>query len=130
MMAILKARLFEKMNSLSFITLLIFTLFMTVVGTPQAQGAVKTLTIEPGLYYQANNPTWLPIGTALIFGMMLPLIGFTYVRDAVGLDVQTNVISIIKTSKFASLNYTLGKFLANVTLLVGMWVVAIIGTLG
>lgn len=46
-------------------------LLLPIFFTPQSQSSFRVMLIEPKVFKQADNPSWLPIASAIIFGFFL-----------------------------------------------------------
>ena len=103
-------------------------LFLSVISTPRAKGVIQVLSIDPTVYRQADNPSWLPSAAALILGLILPIIGFLFIRNSLSLDRETGVADLFMTTSFHRFRYVFGKFTANCLLLVSLWLTVVIGT--
>ncbi|WP_261806948.1 hypothetical protein [Lapidilactobacillus luobeiensis] len=130
MIRILRSDFLERSKRPSFLGGVILTLFLAVIGTPQAHSAIAILLLDPNIYRQADNPTWLPISAALMTGFFLPIFGFVLVKNSLETDRQTGVFDIMRSVTFPRLSYCFGKFLSNFLLLLVIWTVVMLGTLG
>ena len=130
MIRIMRSDFLERSKRSSFLGGVILTLFLAVIATPQAHSAIAILLLDPNIYRQADNPTWLPISAALMTGFFLPIFGFVLVKNSLETDRQTGVFDIMRSVTFPRLSYCFGKFLSNFLLLLVIWAVVMLGTLG
>lgn len=128
MIRIMKADLFQRIRIPSFFVTVAMLLFLSVISTPRAKGVIQVLSIDPTVYRQADNPSWLPSSAALILGLILPIIGFLFIRNSLSLDRETGVADLFMTTRFHRFRYVFGKFTANCLLLVSLWLTVVIGT--
>ena len=128
MIRIMKADLFQRIRIPSFFVTVAMLLFLSVISTPRAKGVIQVLSIDPTVYRQADNPSWLPSSAALILGLILPIIGFLFIRNSLSLDRETGVADLFMTRSFHRFRYVFGKFTANCLLLVSLWLTVVIGT--
>lgn len=130
MIRVFKASLFERTRSKSFWMLVIAVLFISVICTPQHHASIQVLAIDPGTFKQDDNPSWIPMGAALILGLFQPIFGYAFIKNAIGMDQIYGVYQLINTMDFHSFRYAWGKFAANFTILLAFWITTVIGTFG
>ncbi|WP_203628036.1 ABC transporter permease [Lacticaseibacillus mingshuiensis] len=105
----------------------ILVLLLAVVCTPQASGAIKVLQIEPETFEQANDPSWITVGVALVMGLMLPILAVVAVKDAVQRDRDRGILTSLIASGFSRLKYILSKMIGNLAVLLTLWGLFVVG---
>lgn len=110
--------------------LVIAVLFISVICMPQHHVSIQVLAIDPGTFKQDDNPSWIPMGAALILGLFQPIFGYAFIKNAIGMDQIYGVHQLINTMDFHSFRYAWGKFAANFTILLAFWITTVIGTFG
>lgn len=75
------------------------------------------MLIEKNIFDQADNPSWLPLASAIIFGTFLVFFGFSFIQNAKRVDRESGIFSWLFTTRFSRLKYVFSKFGANVLLL-------------
>lgn len=126
---ICRADLRERTRRFSFLAMLAVALFTAVICVPKSEGATRILVLGSGVFKQGSNPTWIPMAAAMVLGFFLPLFGFVYVKNAIGLDRDTRVIDTLLTNRFPRLAYAFGKFLSSACLLLSLLGVVMLGSL-
>lgn len=104
-------------------------LLLPIFFTPQSQSSFRVMLIEPKVFKQADNPSWLPIASAIIFGFFLVLFGFSYIQNARRVDQENGLEEWLFTTQFSRLRYVFSKFVVNILLLLCLLGSTIVGTL-
>lgn len=126
---IIKATFLERSRRLSYWALIILTLIAAVIGYPRIKGPIKVFVLEPNLFIQANNPSWVPVSVVLVLGLFLPIISYLFLKNTIEIDDQNHTNVLMASVSFSKINYIGGKFLANCLLLFILWIVIILGTI-
>lgn len=108
---------------------LIAFLVLPVFFTPQADAPFKVMLIEKDIFDQADNPSWLPLASAIIFGTFLVFFGFSFIQNANRVDQESGIWDWLFTSRFSRLKYVFSKFGANILLLLSLLGATILGTI-
>ncbi|MBE0671559.1 MAG: ABC-2 transporter permease [Anaerolineales bacterium] len=98
--------------------------FLVIIGLAMLAGYAyipatdsATLSIALGPWRGVNNSAW--VGT--VFGMLtvliMPILGYFLVKNAIELDRRTNVGRVIATTPISKPVYVLGKWLSNLATL-------------
>jgi hypothetical protein len=118
----------ERARRSSFWLLMGAVVVLAVLATPRFDTAMKVMVLAPKIYRQADNPTWLPVCAASIFGTFLPLFGFGVVANALQTDREQGVWPWVETTHFARLRYGFAHFGANCLILLTMLLLTILAT--
>lgn len=111
-----KADFLDRVRRFSFLAMCALTVLATFWFVPKPSG-FTAMVIEPGSVLQASDASWVPMSAALCGGMVLCLAGFAYIKNAVRLDRETGVLSLLGVSPLGRFSYLLGKLLSNFLLL-------------
>ncbi len=130
MVRIFKASLLEKTRTSTFVMLLVAILFIVVVCTPQYNSTIQVLAIDPSIFKQATNSSWLSMSAALIFGIFQLTFGYVFIKNSISMDSFYGVSQLLSTIPFHRLRYVYGKYLANFTILLFFWLTTMFATLG
>jgi hypothetical protein len=115
-LAIARADFLERVRRASFLVLLAGTVAAAYAFVPARSAGYVTMSFghAGGLY----NSAWIGSLVAVLDMVVLSLVGFYIVRDAVERDERTGVGQILATTPMTRVQYTLGKFCSH-TLLLG-----------
>lgn len=130
MFRIMRADFYERTRRWSYWALVLIALFMGVICSPRSTSSFKVFTLGPDTYKQASNPTWIPISVCLIVGLFLPIVEYIYLKNAIGIDQEYDVSTLMETMQFSKFKYILGKFLSGCLLIFGLLCIVMIGTFG
>ncbi|MCT3033275.1 hypothetical protein [Pediococcus pentosaceus] len=119
----------QRQRRSGFYFALIAFMLLPIFFTPQADAPFKVMLIEHETFNQADNPTWLPITSAIIFGFFLIIFGFSFILNAYRSDQENGVWDWLFTTQFLRVRYAFSKFIANILLLLCLLGATIIGTL-
>jgi ABC-type transport system involved in multi-copper enzyme maturation permease subunit len=110
-----RADFLERTRRYSFLITLGLILFLAYSYVPSRDTGYITLAVDGarGVY----NSAWVGSLVAILTGIVLPLVGFYLVKNAVVRDTQTGVGQIMATTPLTRPVYTLGKWLSNVAVL-------------
>jgi len=110
-----RADFLERTRRYSFLITLGLILFLAYSYVPSRDAGYITLAVDGarGVY----NSAWVGSLVAILTGLILPLLGFYLVKNAVARDSQTGVGQIMATTPLTRPVYTLGKWLSNVAVL-------------
>jgi len=125
-----KADFLERYRRFSFIAMVALSIFAAFwfVPTPQNSGGFIILEIQPDLFIQGGNASWIPIASALGLAFLLPMVGFFYLRNAIAFDEKTGIEQLVSTSGAGTLCYLFGKFISGILLLYALSIVVIVGS--
>lgn len=118
----------EKSRSFSFLALMALCLFSAFLFVPRTGNGFEIMSIQPDIFMQGGNPTWIPVASALGLAFFLPYIGFFYLRNAMSFDEQIGVEQLITSSSIGNLRYLTGKLLSGTLLLYIFAITVIIGS--
>jgi len=109
------ADLFERIRSPKFLVIIGLAMLAGYAYIPGTDST--TLSIALGPWRGINNSAW--VGT--VFGMLtvliIPVLGYFLVKNAIELDRRTNVGRVIATTPISKPAYVLGKWLSNLATL-------------
>jgi hypothetical protein len=119
----------EKIRRPAFPMICLALLFSIVLMIPRASGTMRAIIIDPNVFRQANNISWVPISVSFIMGFFLPLISAVYLRDSIGIDRDTGNLAFFLTTHFSKSAYLYGKFLSNLWLTGSFWLIILLTSL-
>ncbi|MGM0124028.1 hypothetical protein IGI37_001402 [Enterococcus sp. AZ194] len=105
----------QRFSFVMFLAVIVLATFF-ILPTTTLHG-IRVVTIDPDVYQQAGNATWVPTVTALILGLLLPLASFGYVQGMIGLDRETGTMAMLLANGLGRFSYVFGKWLASILLL-------------
>ncbi len=105
----------RKFSFAAFAAFLVFTVFW-FIPKPN-NGSFSALVIDPDRILQGSDPSWMPMSAAMCGGMLLCLLGFVFVKNAVQRDIDLGVFPFLQASPLKRSAYVFGKFLSDSLLL-------------
>ncbi|MGO9830862.1 MAG: hypothetical protein ACLPJH_12045 [Myxococcaceae bacterium] len=113
--AIARADFLERVRRASFLVVLAGTVAAAYGFVPARTAGYTTMSFSQsgGLY----NSAWMGTLVSVLDLVVLSLLGFYLVRDAVERDERTGVGQILATTPMTRLQYTLGKFCSHTLVL-------------
>lgn len=130
MLAACAADFRERTRRFSFWAMAALCLFAAFLFVPNNNASFRVLVLDSHIYAQATNPSWLPMSSALCAGLLLPLLGFAFVKNAIGGDRENGLLPLLHSLRFPRLGYVMGKFLSNCGLLLALLGVLALGAAG
>lgn len=118
----------ERTRRFSFIALCALSVLAAFLFVPDPNAEVTSITVDADYFSQIINWTWIPVASALCTGMLLPLIGFFYLRNSLTLDRKTGTVNLIYTSPVNKVVYLAGKYLSNSLILICILCVVILSS--
>ena len=115
LLAIARADFRERVRRSSFLVVLAATVAAAYGFVPARSAGYVTFSY--GRIGGVYNSAWIGTLVASLDMVVLSLLGFFVVRDAVERDERTGVGQILATTPMTKLQYTLGKFLSNILVL-------------
>lgn len=122
-----KADLMERTRRFSFLIVCTFSLFLAFFSVPDTEAPLVSICMEPNLFKQGSNSSWIPITIALCGGILFPMIGLSFVKNNINGDRTNGFLYSMQAMNMKKGNYILGKFLSNLLMLTVMWLLVIIG---
>jgi hypothetical protein len=121
-----RADLLERTRRHSFLITLGLMICLAYAYVPARTAGYITLSVAGarGVY----NAAWVGSLVAILTALLMPLVGFYLVKNAIARDIATGVGQIIATTPLRRLLYTVGKWLSNLTVLVVMVGVTAVAT--
>lgn len=108
----------ERTRRFSFTVLCALSVFAALLFVPDPDAEMTSIAVDADYFLQGTNWTWIPVASALCTGMLLPLIGFFYLRNSLTLDRKTGTVNLIYTSPVNKVVYLAGKYLSNSLILI------------
>ncbi len=124
---IAKADFLERARRFSFLMISIFSMFLAFFSVPNTEAPLVSVCMEPNIFHQGSNPTWIPVAIALCGGILFPMIGLSYVKNNISMDRNHGLLYSMQSMNMKKENYIVGKFLSNLFILTFMWIFAMIG---
>ena len=123
-----QADFIERSRRFSFLALIALALFASFWFVPREGDGFQIISIEPTVFVQGGNPSWIPIASLIFLTSFWPFIGFFYIRGAVAFDERTGVEHLITASGCGNLRYLFGKFLSGTMLMYTIAGVVMLGS--
>lgn len=124
--AVAKADFLDRTRRFSFLAISALTVFASFWCVPKKQG-FRALVIEPNVFIQGYDASWVPMSAAMCGGMLMCIIGFVYIKNAVRLDRETGVMPLLQTSQLRRITYFFGKLISNFFLLSVLFAAVVLG---
>jgi hypothetical protein len=122
-----KADFRERVRKFSFLAFCALAIFLTFWFIPRSTG-FTALSIDPSVFLQGSDPSWVPMSSAMCGSMLLSLFGFAYVKNAVRRDRETGVLSLLRTSPTKRAAYLFGKLISSTLTLFCLLAVTMAGS--
>ncbi|HUU47064.1 MAG TPA: hypothetical protein VM118_15155 [Acidobacteriota bacterium] len=122
--AVARADFLERIRCFGFVVTLVVAVVAAYAFVPPNHASYSTLHFAE--YRGIYNSAWVGAQVALLSTVYLFLIGFYLVRGGISRDRQTRVGQIVAGTPISNAVYTLGKWLANLTVLGSIVTVLII----
>lgn len=125
-LSIVEADFKECFRRFSFIAMIIVALYASFYFVPKSTiggDITTTILIMPDTFFQADNPSWIPVASAWGLGITIFLVGFFYLRNMVAFDRTFGVDQLILTSPISTFIYLCGKVISG-TLLLHCFIIA------
>lgn len=123
---VFKADFLERTRRFSFMVLCAAVMFLTFFSVPDVKAPFVSVCIEPNVFYQGSNATWVPITIALCGGILFPMVGFGFVKGTISMDRDSKFLYVCQSMNMKKSDYIIGKFFSNLLLLTIMWFVAVV----
>lgn len=120
---IAKADFKERTRRFSFLVLCVSAVLAAFLFVPNPNAEMTSIAVDARYFSQATNWTWIPMASALCTGVLLPVMGFFYLRNSLSLDRKTGIVDFVYTSPVGRVTYLLGKYLSNLLILLCMLLV-------
>ena len=124
---VMKADLLERVRRPSFLAMCIFAMFLAFFSVPDVEAPLVSICMEPGIFRQGSNPSWIPIAIALCGGVLFPMAGLSFVKNNISMDRESGLLYSFQSMNMKKGNYVIGKFLSNLSVLTVMWLFVILG---
>ena len=118
----------ERTRSFPFLALCALSVLAAFLFVPDPNAEMTSIAVDTAYFSQASNWSWIPMASALCTGMLLPVTGFFYLRNSLGLDRRTGTVNLIYTSPVGRVSYLAGKYLANVFMLLSILLVVVVSS--
>ena len=124
---VMKADLLERVRRSSFLAMCVFAMFLAFFSVPDVEAPLVSICMEPGIFGQGSNPSWIPIAIALCGGVLFPMIGLSFVKNNISMDRESGLLYGLQSMNMKKGNYIIGKFLSNLSMLTVMWLFVMLG---
>ena len=124
---VMKADLLERVRRSSFPAMCISAMFLAFFSVPDVGAPLVSICMEPGIFSQGSNPSWIPIAIALCGGVLFPMIGLSFVKNNISMDRESGLLYGLQSMNMKKGNYVIGKFLSNLSMLTVMWLFVMLG---
>lgn len=111
-----KADFLERVRRFSFVAFCALAVFFTFWFVPRPAG-FTALVIDPDVFLQGSDPSWIPMSAAMCGGMLLDLFGFAYILSSIQRDRKGGVLSLLRASPTKRTAYLFGRLLSDVLLM-------------
>lgn len=122
-----KADLIERTRRFSFLIICIFSMFLAFFSVPDIDAPFVSICMEPNIFNQGTNPTWISITIALCGGMLFPMVGLSFVKNNINTDRKNGLLYCMQSMNMKKGDYIIGKFFSNLFILTIMWIFVIVG---
>lgn len=122
-----KADLMERTRRFSFLAICIFSMFLAFFSVPDVDAPFVSICMEPNIFNQGSNPSWVSITIALCGGMLFPMVGLSFVKNNINIDRKNGLLYSMQSMNLKKGDYILGKFFSNLFILTVMWIFVIVG---
>lgn len=89
---IIKADLLERTRRFSFLIICTVSLLLAFFSIPNIEAPFVSICMEPGIFRQGSNPSWIPVTIALCGGILFPMIGLSFVKNNVSMDRNNGLL--------------------------------------
>lgn len=124
---VMKADLLERVRRSSFLAMCVFAMFLAFFSVPDVEAPFVSICMEPGIFSQGSNPSWIPIAIALCGGVLFPMIGLSFVKNNISMDRESGLLYGLQSMNMKKGNYIIGKVLSNLSMLTVMWLFVMLG---
>lgn len=124
---VMKADMLERVRRSSFLVMCIFAMFLAFFSVPDVEAPLVSICMEPGIFSQGSNPSWISIAIALCGGVLFPMIGFSFCKNNISMDRDIGLLYSLQSMNMKKGNYVIGKFLSNLFMLTVIWLFVMLG---
>ena len=124
---VMKADLLERARRPSFLAMCISAMFLAFFSVPDVEAPFVSICMEPGIFRQGSNASWIPIAIALCGGVLFPMIGLSFVKNNISMDRESGLLYGLQSMNMKKGDYVIGKFLSNLSMLTVMWLFVMLG---
>lgn len=121
-----RADLLERTRRFSYVAVCAAAVFFAFFSIPDTEAPMVSIVMEPSIFSQGTNPSWIPIAIALCGGLLFPIMGFSYVKNNICMDRNNGFLYLMQSMNMKKTNYVFGKFISNLILLTLMWILVIL----
>lgn len=126
---IAKSNFKERTRSFSFLALCALSVLAAFLFVPDPNAVITSIAVDADCFLQGTNWTWIPMASALCSGVLLPVIGFFYLRNSLALDRKTGTVNLIYTSPLNRITYLAGKYLSNIFIMLFLLFIVVLSSL-
>ncbi|MCL2558806.1 MAG: hypothetical protein FWE09_10055, partial [Treponema sp.] len=128
-----RADFLERTRRFSFLAVMALALFLAYASVPGIWAGSAFLfdmiEVEPDLFVQGGNPSWIPVTSAMGATIFLPIIGFAFLLGSVAFDEKSGVSQLVSSSTAGAFRYIFGKFISGALLLYCLLAAVICGSI-
>lgn len=118
----------ERIRRFSFLALCALSVLAACLFVPNSEAEITSIAVDADYFLQGTNWSWIPMASALCTGMLLPVIGYFYLRNSLSFDRITGTINLIYTSPVSKVSYLAGKYISDLCLLFLILLVVIVSS--
>lgn len=119
---VLKADFLERSRRFSFIMMCAAAMMLALFSVPNVEAPFVSICMEPDIFYQGSNATWVSITIALCGGMLFPMAALSFIKSGIDMDRSSGLLYAMQSMNMGKGSYCVGKFLSNLLLLTIIWV--------
>lgn len=123
---VFRADFLERTRRFSFMALCAAVMFLTFFSVPDVKAPFVSVCIEPYIFRQGSNATWIPVTISLCGGILFPIVGFGFVKGNISMDRNSGFLYACQSMNMKNSDYIAGKFLSSLLMLTIMWFVAVV----
>ena len=116
-----RADFYDRVRRRNYLVILLCMVIVTMLFFPDVDAHYGTVLI--GGYRGIYNSAFVGASLAILNSVLLPIICFYLVKNAVERDRDRGISELIAATPVTKLEYLLGKWLSNLTLLVGVMII-------
>ncbi len=116
-----RADFFDRVRRRNYLVILLCMVIVTMLFFPASDASYGMVMI--GGYRGIYNSAFVGAALAILNAFFLPIICFYLVKNAVERDRDRGISELIASTPVTKLQYLLGKWLSNLTLLIGVMII-------
>ncbi|MCI1986076.1 MAG: hypothetical protein LKJ69_04660 [Lactobacillus sp.] len=120
----------RRMRRPAYVGVCFAVFILTALCVPTSGTSLHVLAVDPTIFHQADNPTWISIGVAFVMTLVLPMIGAMTINNALSTARESGVLPFLQTSRVSRVRLLSSMFIGNLAQLLGLWLVMVISAGG